>query len=70
MVVVASKKKAAEKRPRKTEKLIVWLMPDQIEFLKQDKDGASAAVRAMVSEAMNLQKLALSVKKKSGVRRP
>ena len=57
-------KPATEKRPRKTEKLIVWLMPEQIEFLKQDKDGISAAVRAMVTEAMNLEKLANSVKKK------
>ena len=64
---MASKKSAepkAERQPRKTEKLIVWLMPDQIEFLKADKDGPSAAVRAMVTEAMNLQKLAQSLKKR------
>ena len=39
-------------------------MPEQIAFLKQDKDGASAAVRAMVTEAMNMQRLAQSVKKR------
>lgn len=39
-------------------------MPDQIEWLKKDKGGASAAVRALVLEAMNLEKLAASVKKK------
>lgn len=34
-----------EKTPRKSQKLNVWLMPEQIEWLKKDKEGASAAVR-------------------------
>ena len=61
---MAAKKKAdAEEKPgRKTQKLNVWLSPEQIEFLKSDKGGPSAAVRALISEAINLQNLAQSVK--------
>jgi len=46
----------------KTAKLNVWLKPEQIAWLKQDKAGASAAVRALITEAMNLENLAKSVK--------
>jgi hypothetical protein len=65
---MASKKKAedalAEKPPRKTQKVNVWVLPDQAEWLKKEKGGASAAVRALVTEAMNMERLKLSVKKK------
>ncbi|GAC1397782.1 MAG: hypothetical protein NVSMB68_13840 [Thermoanaerobaculia bacterium] len=60
---MASKKSASGEKPgRKTQKLNVWLSPEQIEFLKSDKGGPSAAVRALIIEAMNLQNLAKSVK--------
>ena len=60
---MASKKKPAEEQPgRKTQKLNVWLSPEQIEFLKSDEGGPSAAVRALITEAINLQNLAKSVK--------
>ena len=65
---MAAKKKGAEEQPRrKTQKLNVWLSPEQIEFLKSDKGGPSAAVRALIIEAINLQNLAKSVK--SGAKR-
>lgn len=61
---MASKKAppADEQPGRKTQKLNVWLSPEQIEFLKSDKGGPSAAVRALITEAINLQNLAKSVK--------
>ena len=60
---MASKKTSPEEQPgRKTQKLNVWLSPEQIEFLKSDKAGPSAAVRALITEAINLQNLAKSVK--------
>jgi hypothetical protein len=52
----------AEKPGRKTQKLNVWLSPEQIEWLKSDKGGPSASVRALITEAINLQNLAKSVK--------
>jgi hypothetical protein len=57
-------KKTREEKPsgRKTQKLNVWLSPEQIEFLKSDKGGPSAAVRALITEAINLQNLTKSVK--------
>lgn len=61
---MASKKVNADEKPgRKTQKLNVWLSPEQIEFLKSDKGGPSAAVRALIVEAINLQNLAKSVKR-------
>jgi hypothetical protein len=60
---MSSKKTSPEEKPgRKTQKLNVWLSPEQIEFLKSDKGGPSAAVRALITEAINLQNLAKSVK--------
>ena len=60
---MASKKANPDEKPgRKTQKLNVWLSPEQIEFLKSDKGGPSAAVRALIIEAINLQNLAKSVK--------
>lgn len=56
---------------RKTLKLNVWLSPGQIAWLKSDREGPSAAVRALVTEAMNMENLAKSVKrgKKTGRRK-
>ena len=47
---------------RKTENMIVWLEPQQSEWLKSKKN-ISETVRAMITEAMNMEKLAASVKK-------
>ncbi len=63
---MASKKKSqgvsGEKPGRQTQKVNVWLSPEQVEFLKSDKGGPSAAVRALITEAMNMRNLAKSVK--------
>ena len=53
---MAAKKKAS------TERVNVWLTPDQIEWLKAKKN-LSETVRALVTEAMNMDALARSVKK-------
>ena len=53
---------AAMEKTDKTEKLNVWLKPEQIAWLKKDKNGPSAAVRALIVEAMNMENLAKSVK--------
>jgi hypothetical protein len=45
----------------KTERINVWLTPDQVAWLKTKKN-ASEAVRALVTEAMNMDALAKSVK--------
>jgi hypothetical protein len=47
---------------RKTEKVNVWLTPEQVAWLKS-KENVSETVRAMVTEAMNLDRLKASVKK-------
>jgi hypothetical protein len=65
---MATKKKsepAGEPQPKgkKTERLNIWLTPEQIAWLKKDRDGASAAVRALISEAVAMENLAKSVKK-------
>jgi hypothetical protein len=49
------------KKNVKTERVAVWLMPDQIEWLKSKKN-LSETVRALVTEAMNMDALAKSVK--------
>ena len=59
---MATKKKRPEPAGRKTQRLNVWLSPEQIEFLKLEKDGPSAAVRALITEAINLDKLTKSAK--------
>ena len=64
---MASKKSAGEaaageKRRRKNEKVNVFLSPEQIAWLETDKGGPSAAVRALITEAMNLDNLQKSVK--------
>jgi len=48
---------------RKTEKINIWLEPDQAEWLKSKKN-ISETVRALITEQMNLERLAQSVKKK------
>jgi hypothetical protein len=48
---------------RKTEKINVWLTPEQVAWLKTKKN-VSESVRAMVAEAMSIDALAQSVKKK------
>jgi hypothetical protein len=59
---MATKKAPPPASDRKTQKLNVWLSPHQVEWLKSDKEGPSAAVRALITEAMNLENLAKSVK--------
>ena len=46
---------------RKTEKVNVWLTPEQVAWLKS-KENVSETVRDMVTEAMNLDRLKASVK--------
>ena len=58
---MSAKDTGEEKPPRNTKKLNVWLPPDQIDWLKE-KGGASAAVRALITEAINMENLAKSVK--------
>lgn len=41
---------------RKTEKVNVWLTPEQVAWLKA-KENVSETVRAMVTEAMNMDRL-------------
>ena len=52
----------ASKKDAKTERVNVWLTPDQIAWLKAKKN-LSETVRALVSEAMSMDALARSVKK-------
>jgi hypothetical protein len=47
---------------RRTEKVIVWLPPNQAEWLKSKK-AISETVRALITEAMSLENLKLSVAK-------
>jgi hypothetical protein len=49
----------------KTERVAVWLNPDQIAWLKT-KENVSATVRAMVTEAMNMERMKEMVAKKAG----
>jgi len=51
----------AAKKDAKTERVAVWLTPDQIAWLKTKKN-LSETVRARVTEAMNMDALARSVK--------
>jgi hypothetical protein len=54
---------ATKRTERKTEKVNVWLEPQQAEWLKSKKN-ISETVRALITEAMNMEKLAQSVKSK------
>jgi hypothetical protein len=49
---------------KKTERINVWLRPEQVAWLKTKKN-ASETVRAMVTEAMNLELLKESVRQGS-----
>ncbi len=60
---MATKQGSGENEGRKTQKVNVWLTPRQVEWLKSDKGGPSAAVRALITEAINLENLAKSVKR-------
>jgi len=59
----ATKAPAKERAPRKTEKVNIFLPPDQLAWLKAKKK-LSETVQALITEAMNLEALAKSVKKK------
>lgn len=65
-----TRKKAPErgkpepKGARKTKPVSVWLNPDQEAWLKNQPKGISVAVRSLITEAMNLELLARSVKKR------
>ena len=48
-----------------TRRVPIFLSEPQIAWLKKDKDGASAAVRALIAEAMAMENLAKSVGKKA-----
>lgn len=49
-----------------TRRIPIFLSEEQIAWLKKDKDGASAAVRALIAEAMAMENLARSVGKPRG----
>ncbi|MBV9493973.1 MAG: hypothetical protein JOZ54_06985 [Acidobacteria bacterium] len=55
-------KEAKDAKGGKTERVNVWLTPEQVAWLKSKKN-VSETVRALVTEAMNMQRLAESVKK-------
>lgn len=65
---MATKKKAREEKPtksgRKTKAVPVWLDPEQEAWLKNQPAGISVTVRSLVTEAMNLDRLVKSVKKR------
>lgn len=64
---MATKKKAKTEEPRsgrKTKAVSVWLDPEQESWLKNQPKGISVMVRTLVTEAMNLENLARSVKKR------
>ena len=54
---------------RGTRRLPIFLTEEQIAWLKKDKQGASAAVRALIAEAMAMENLAKSVAKKPAARK-
>ena len=54
---------------RKTERVNVWLTPEQVAWLKTKKN-VSETVRAMVTEAMNLDRLRASVQKSAAKKKP
>ena len=58
----------AAKKDAKTERVAVWLTPDQIAWLKTKKN-LSETVRALVTEAMYMDALARSVKQGKGRRK-
>lgn len=65
---MATKKMEREEKPaksgRKTKAVPVWLNPEQEAWLKNQPAGISVTVRSLVTEAMNLERLVKSVKKR------
>jgi hypothetical protein len=53
------------KAARQTERINIWLPADQIAWLKK-KRNQSDTIRALITEAMSMEKLRESVKKKAG----
>jgi|GEM_PF-3185315 len=53
-----------EKQKAGTSRIGVFLPEDQIAWLKGKPKGISSTIRALILEAMNLENLAKSVKKK------
>jgi hypothetical protein len=49
------------KKGKATERINVWLKPEQVEWLKRDPEGPSAAVRALIDEAVAMENLRKSV---------
>jgi len=51
---------------KKTERVSVWLTPEQVQWLKTKENG-SETIRALVNEAMNMDRLKarVSAKKKA-----
>ena len=64
---------AATKSDAKTQRLNVFLTPEQVAWLKTKKNS-SAEIRALITEAMNMENLVKSVKsskkKTSAKKRP
>jgi hypothetical protein len=48
-------------RGKATERINIWLKPEQVEWLKRDREGPSAAVRALIDEAVAMENLRKSV---------
>ena len=48
---------------KKTERVSVWLTPEQVQWLKTKENG-SETIRALVNEAMNMDRLKASVSAK------
>jgi len=48
---------------KKTERVSVWLTPEQVQWLKTKENG-SETMRALVNEAMNMDRLKASVSAK------
>jgi len=57
------------KNEKKMERVPVWLSPEQVAWLKTKKN-TSETMRALVNEAMNLDRLAQSLKRKGARSRP
>ena len=70
MATKSTNRKATKRRnlepkgAQKTRPVSIWLDPEQEAWLKDQPKGISVAVRSLVTEAMNLEILARSVKKR------
>lgn len=61
---------AAKSTKGSTERLAVFLKPEQIEWLKGKGENVSETVRALVTEAINMDRLAESVGKSPSKKPP